>query len=485
MDDLSRELGRVPVDVIVFEHMGASSKSSQSEGPPNHTSGPVHPFPAGELMPPHRRIAAVLDHLSIKRAHFAAGLASELLPLVDSAEHRVASLTLVNPNRLETSSLAGLGNRLTLITGSDGLPSKVVGQGAPSLPDARLLRFDGYYTTTWTDVVQENTDAVVDALVSRDGDGGVTILPAQGEVAGEIEGVSFHACGSGQALVLLPLLLSPSQWESALDVLARTFRVIVLGGAHLGMVAMLESRGSEPGYQRAVGAVFDELNPGPGQSILEIGCGTGVLTRWIAHRTRRHNPIIATDLNRFFLAEARVLADREGFGELVFLKADAERLPFADGEFDIAFSSTVMEECDADRMLKEMVRVVNPGGRVGVIVRAIDMSNVCTIPVDASILERVLTPYQSVIEHGCADASLYRRFLSNGLEDLRFFPHFLTLRDPYGAAWAYRESYFLAQFNESETQAWIAAKSAAIDDGSFLFASGLHCAVGTKPGDGK
>ena len=179
------------------------------------------------------------------------------------------------------------------------------------------------------------------------------------------------------------------------------------------------------------------------------------------------------------------MADREGFGELVFLKADAERLPFADGEFDIAFSSTVMEECDADRMLKEMVRVVNPRGRVGVIVRAIDMSNVCTIPVDASILERVLTPYQSVIEHGCADASLYRRFLSNGLEDLRFFPHFLTLRDPYGAAWAYRESYFLAQFNESETQAWIAAKSAAIDDGSFLFASGLHCAVGTKPGDGK
>ena len=432
-------------------------------------------------MPPHRRIAAVLDHLGITRAHFAAGLASEILPLMDITEQRVASLTLVNPNRLESSSLAELGNRLTLITGSDGLPSKVVRQGVPSLPDARLLRFDDYHTTTWTDVVQENTDAVVDALVRREGDGGVTILPAQGEVVSEIEGVSFHAYGSGEALVLLPLLLSPTQWRSAIDTLASTFRVIVLGGAHLGMVAMLESRGSEPGYQRAVGAVFDELNLESGQSILEIGCGTGVLTRWIARRTQRRNPITATDLNQYFLAEARVLADREGLGELVFQKADAERLPFADGEFDIAFASTVMEECDADRMLKEMVRVVNPGGRVAVVVRAIDMGNVCTIPVDASILERVLTPYQSVTEYGCADASLYRRFLSNGLEDLRFFPHYLTLRDPYGAAWAYRESYFLAQFNESETRAWIAAKSAAIDDGSFLFASGLHCAVGTKP----
>ena len=330
-------------------------------------------------------------------------------------------------------------------------------------------------------MVQENTDAVVDALVRRDGHGGVTTLPAQGEVVGEIEGVSFHAYGSGQVLVLLPLLLSPTQWRAAVDILARTFRVIVLGGAHLGMVAMLESRGSEPGYQRAVGAVFDELNLQSGQSILEIGCGTGVLTRWIARRTQGHNPITGIDLNQYFLAEARVLADREGLHELVFQKADAERLPFADGEFDIAFASTVMEECDADRMLKEMVRVVNPGGRVAVVVRAIDMDNVCTIPVDAAILDRVLAPYQSVTEYGCADASLYRRFLSRGLEDQRFFPHYLTLRDPYGAAWAYRESYFLAQFNESETRDWIAAKSAAIDDGSFLFASGLHCAVGTKP----
>ena len=432
-------------------------------------------------MRPHRRIAAVLDHLGITCAHFAAGIASEILPLIDTVDCRVASLTLVNPNRLESGSLAGLENRLTIITGSDGLPAKVVQQGAPSLPDARLLCFDDYHTTTWTDVVRENTDAVVDALVHRDGEDGVTTLVAQGEVVGEIEGVSFHAYGSGQVLVLLPLLLAPTQWWSAVEILARTFRVIVLGGAHLGMVAMLESRGSEPGYQRAVGAVFDELNLVQGESILEIGCGTGVLTRWIAHRTQRHNPITATDLSQYFLAEARVLADREGFGELVFQKADGERLPFADSEFDIAFASTVMEECDADRMLKEMVRVVNPGGRVGVIVRAIDMGNVCTIPAGAAILDRVLVPYQSVTENGCADASLYRRFLSSGLEDLRFFPHYLTLRDPYGAAWAYRESYFLAQFNESETRAWIVAKLAAIDDGSFLFASGLHCAVGTKP----
>ena len=437
-------------------------------------------MPDRESIPPHRRIAAVLDHLGIGRAHFAAGIGSELLALLEPPEDRVASLTLINPNRLETGPLARLGERLSIVTGSAGLPSKVVRERAPALPAARLVRFAPYFTTTWSDVVREHTDAVIDTLLGRTDDNTATVIP-HGDVSGEREGIRFYATGSGPALVLLPLLLAPSQWRFALDELARTFRVILLGGAHLGMVAMLESRGSEPGYLRAVDDLFDELDPTPGEKILEIGCGTGVLSRWIAHRTGRQNPLIATDLNPYFLSEAGPLAARGDLDSLTFVQADAEQMPLADGTVDIVFCVTLLEECDADRTLMEMVRVTRPGGRVGAIVRATDMNNVCTVPVEPSILKRVQAPYQSVGEKGCADAGLYRRFAAQGLEDLRFFPHQLTLRDPHGAAWAYREPYFLAQFNANETRAWLAAKQVAIDDGSFLFAAGLHCAVGTKP----
>ena len=451
---------------------------TDTAGAGNH---PVQLMPDGELITPHRRIAAVLDHLGIQRAHFAAGIASDMLGLLIPPEERVASLTLINPNRLETAALSRLGKRLGVITGSDGLPSDVVRKGMPALPDARLVRFAAYYTTTWSDLVREHTHAVIDMLHGLAGDRSSTILSGE-DINGEIKGIRFSATGSGPVLVLLPLLLAPSQWRFALDELARTFRVILLGGAHLGMVAMLESRGSEPGYLRAVGELVDELQPAPGEKILEIGCGTGVLSRWIIHRTGGENPFFAADLNPYFLGEARPLAACRGLNSLTFIQADAEHIPLADGAIDIVFCATLLEECDADRTLIEMARVTRPGGRVGAIVRATDMHNVCTVPVEPAILKRVLTPYQSVGKKGCADAGLYRRFAALGLEDLRFFPHQLTLRDPHGAAWSYREPYFLAQFNESETHAWLTAKQIAIDDGSFLFSAGLHCAVGTKPG---
>ena len=55
------------------------------------------------------------------------------------------------------------------------------------------------------------------------------------------------------------------------------------------------------------------------------------------------------------------------------------------------------------------------------------------------------------------------------------------LRDPAGAAWAYREPYFLSMFDEAELEQWQRAKAEALAGGTFVFASGLHCAVGTKP----
>jgi len=146
----------------------------------------------------------------------------------------------------------------------------------------------------------------------------------------------------------------------------------------------------------------------------------------------------------------------------------------------VVMSHTVMEECNADKMLDELIRVAKPGGRVGVMVRAVDMRSLWNLPVSAAIKEKVEAPVPSVGIGGCADASLYRRFGQSGLVDLKLFPTTMTVSDPEGYTWKYYEPYLFSMLSEAETAEWHAAKAQAIADNSILLARWLHCAVGTK-----
>ncbi len=436
-------------------------------------------------MEPHKRIESLLDVLGIERMHVGCSNLGELEPLLAETPGRIASVTMVNPNRLSPQRLTDLGDRLTIVTGTSGLPASVVSGAQAALAGASIHRLPDYETAAWSDMVADAPALVRDAVCAHIADSDVpdaSIRAGTAAASGEVEGIRYSITGSGPPLLLLPLLLSPSQWGPIVAALAERFTVIQLGGAHLGMIAMLESRGGEAGYTRAVRAVFDVIAPHEGEQILEIGCGSGVLVRWLAQHTGGRNPIVATDLNPFFLDEAQALSDNAGLGETIeFGEANAEALPFEDASVDIAFSSTVMEECDAEKMLAEMIRVTRPGGRVGVIVRATDAHSVCGVEVEPDIRAIIETPYRSVSAGGIADASLFGRFAASGLVDCQFFPHFLTLTDPDGAAWAYREPFFLGQFSPEQTERWVRARQAAAAQGTFVFASGLHCAVGTKP----
>ena len=56
-------------------------------------------------------------------------------------------------------------------------------------------------------------------------------------------GISYRIRGAGPPLVLLPMFLAPSQWEPLAPRLSERYCTITLGGAALGAVAILESRG--------------------------------------------------------------------------------------------------------------------------------------------------------------------------------------------------------------------------------------------------
>jgi SAM-dependent methyltransferase len=365
-----------------------------------------------------------------------------------------------------------------MISGARGLTAEVTARATQRLPGSRRIVLPSYEAPGWADVVAERTETIVEALRGLTGTATEPTPPAS---VGSHAGITYQVHGKGPALLLLPFFLAPSQWEPAIPELARRFTVIVLGGRHLGGVAALEDRARSPSYRGMIDTMFDAIAPGEGETILDVGCGSGALDRMLARRFDA-NPIVATDLNPFLLREAAVLAAEDGFaGRITFHLGNAERLPFDDATFDHAFTVTVLEECDADLALRELLRVIRPGGRAGVIVRAIDMPQWWHLDIPDEMRRKVDIPPQSVGPRGVADASMYRRMAAAGFVDLTCFPTLVTFDQPDGPIWRYREDHVLAQFSDREIATWRHATARAREQGLLFMANPLHRAVGRKP----
>jgi hypothetical protein len=127
------------------------------------------------------------------------------------------------------------------------------------------------------------------------------------------------------------------------------------------------------------------------------------------------------------------------------------------------------------------MRVVRPGGRVGLIVRALDMPQWWNLTLPEAILRKVEEPPHSVGPAGVADRSLYRRMREAGFVDLVGFPSLVTLDRPGGPIWRNREDHVLSQLSPEELPLWHAERNRAAEQGLLFMAHALHCAVGTKP----
>jgi SAM-dependent methyltransferase len=432
--------------------------------------------------PPLReRLLALWEHLGLGVAHVATQMAGDIADLAAASPARLGGVVLCVPTRLDPAPFESVAGRLLMLSGEKGLTADVTAAGLKRLSAARRSVLADYDAPGWADVVADRTSEIVEQMAAF-------LEPFSSDVPrttareGTHAGISWRLSGSGPALMLLPFFLAPSQWAPALPALAERFSVVTLGGPHLGGVAALEDRARAPTYRAMFRTLVDLLAPAPGETILDVGCGSGALDRLLAHRLSGANPITAIDVNRFLLEEASALAAADGLASVIrFAPGSAEALPFADDTFDCIFSVTVLEECDADRALREMVRVARPGGRVGVIVRSIDLPQWWSVKLDGPIAAKMTTPPQSVAAKGVADASLYRRARAAGLDDLVCFPSLVTLDRPEGPIWRYREDHLVAQLAPDELAAWRAAREMAHAQDLLFMAHPMHCVVGRKP----
>jgi ubiquinone/menaquinone biosynthesis C-methylase UbiE len=427
-----------------------------------------------------------LARLDLRRAHVASGYALDAVTLARAAPEAVASMTLVCPFRLPSEPFRTFDDRILFISGDTGPNATSVPRILEDLPRARSLRLRNYADAAWSDAIADRRAEIqpvlldfLDEITRTHGIEPSDLQPGNGAAAG----ITYTVMGSGPPLLLLPLALARSQWDPLVETLAERYTVIVLGGAHLGFVPTLEAR-MRGGYQTVVRNVVDTAAPRPGERIVEVGCGSGAVIRWLARHTALANPLTGVDVNDYLMREASQLTRDAGLDQhITFEHGDAESLPLASSSFDVTLSFTVMEEVDAGRMLAELVRVTRPGGRIGVVVRATDMPAWLNLELSEPLRRAVdSVPGAGADEHGCADRSLYRRFVDAGLQDVIMGPQF-------GCDTAQQSPERLRLFIARIAQGLPAEQSREFREhvrqaaaaGSLVWAEPYHCAVGRKP----
>jgi len=106
------------------------------------------------------------------------------------------------------------------------------------------------------------------------------------------------------------------------------------------------------------------LRPGP--SALDVAGGTGDLSAGLAKQVGQKGPVVLTDINAAMLGRGRERLIDAGFaGNVRYVQANAEKLPFADGSFDcVTIGFGLRNVTDKAAALASMRRVLKPGGQL-------------------------------------------------------------------------------------------------------------------------
>jgi SAM-dependent methyltransferase len=109
----------------------------------------------------------------------------------------------------------------------------------------------------------------------------------------------------------------------------------------------------------------EALAAAPGERVLEVGPGTGYYALDVASWIAPGGTLDVCDLQQEMLNHTLRRARERGIEHIAATQGDARALPYADGSFDAAYLITVLGEIpDQDAALRELARVIRPGGRL-------------------------------------------------------------------------------------------------------------------------
>jgi ubiquinone/menaquinone biosynthesis C-methylase UbiE len=234
--------------------------------------------------------------------------------------------------------------------------------------------------------------------------------------------------------------------------------------------------------------VADAAGVQPGQRVLDVACGTGVLARTVAARVGPNGSVIGIDLNEGMLAVARQKAP-----EIEWRQGRAEAPPFDSDSFDAVVSQFgLMFFEDRRAAIQEMVRVLRPGGRLAVAV----WDSLEHLPGYAVMTDLV----QRLFGDQVADAlrapfvlgdpqNLRSLFAEAGIPNAQITTQEGTARFPSIQSWIYTDikGWTLAdvlddaQFDRLLKEAEQVLRRFTTAEGTVVFSAPAHIVTATKP----
>jgi ubiquinone/menaquinone biosynthesis C-methylase UbiE len=155
-----------------------------------------------------------------------------------------------------------------------------------------------------------------------------------------------------------------------------------------GYIHILDVFDSLAGIQRLKRAATELCRIGPGVSVLDAGCGTGLETMRLAKLVGPSGRVVGIDASEKFLTEAR----RRAVGlalPIDYRQGDVQQIPFPEATFDVARAERLFPYlADPERAFSELVRVTKSGGAVALIEP--DFETVTINLNDRSLVRKVL-----------------------------------------------------------------------------------------------
>ena len=132
-----------------------------------------------------------------------------------------------------------------------------------------------------------------------------------------------------------------------------------------GRMGAMMSFGQDPRWRRAL---VQAIDPRREDRVLDVATGTGLVAFELVRRSGCTVVGIDQSPDMLAVAAARQRSEPGLGGQISFLPGDAEQLPFADGQFDaLSFTYLLRYVDDRAATMRELARVVKPGGRIGMV----------------------------------------------------------------------------------------------------------------------